>query len=134
MNASQGAVNALGPHEIGHAPAYEAYRIWIHNTALCEPLGGEIERQKEALVALAVAEVPTFSRIFFIITHTMCCPASRMYMISRLTNVYGRVPACEAAAATALLIFDEVSSRIFNHLDSCFIVVLAHTDAMHLRI
>lgn len=30
-------------------------------------------------------------------------------MTSRPTDMYGRVPACEAAAATATLIFDQVS-------------------------
>ncbi|KAG0708344.1 hypothetical protein DFH29DRAFT_477313 [Suillus ampliporus] len=83
------AIKALTPQEIGYASAYEAYRIWIHNNVLYEPLGAEPERQREAFIGLAVAE------------------ASRMYMITHTADAYGRVPACEAAAATASLIFDQ---------------------------
>lgn len=46
----------MQPHEIGHAAAYEAYRTWIHNSSIYEPLSGDIERQREALTGLAVAE------------------------------------------------------------------------------
>ncbi|KAG2121362.1 hypothetical protein BD769DRAFT_1009214 [Suillus cothurnatus] len=83
------AINALTPQEIGYASAYEAYRVWIHNVALYEPLGADIERQGEAFTGLAIAE------------------AIRMYMISRPADTDGCIPACEAAAATALHIFDE---------------------------
>jgi hypothetical protein len=48
----------MQPHEIGHAAAYEAYRTWIHNSSIYEPLSGDIERQREALTGLAVAEGP----------------------------------------------------------------------------
>ncbi|KIJ67602.1 hypothetical protein HYDPIDRAFT_108462 [Hydnomerulius pinastri MD-312] len=51
-----GTINTLSPQEIGYAAAYEAYRLWIHNSVLYEPLGGEMERQREALVGLAIAE------------------------------------------------------------------------------
>ncbi|KAG1731461.1 uncharacterized protein EDB91DRAFT_1252101 [Suillus paluster] len=95
-----GAINALTPQEIGYASAYEAYRVWIHNTVLYASLGAEREYQREAFIGLAVAE------------------ASRMYMISRPADAYGCVPACEAAAATAWLIFDRVSIRIFDHLNN----------------
>lgn len=44
------------PEEIGHAAAYEAYRTWIHNSSIYEPLSGDIERQREGLIGLAVAE------------------------------------------------------------------------------
>jgi hypothetical protein len=44
------------PAEIGHAAAYEAYRTWIHNSSIYEPLSGDTERQREGLVGLAVAE------------------------------------------------------------------------------
>lgn len=86
------AINALSPQEIGYASAYEAFRFWIHNIALYEPFGADIERQKEAFTGLAVAE------------------AIRMYMISSPADTDGCIPACEAAAATALHIFDENSS------------------------
>jgi len=59
-------VNFLAPNELGHAAAYEAYRTWIHNSFIYEPLSGDIERQREALTGLAVAEginPPTF-RLF----------------------------------------------------------------------
>ena len=46
----------MQPHEIGHAAAYEAYRTWIHNSSIYEPLSGDIDRQREALTGLAVAE------------------------------------------------------------------------------
>jgi len=48
----------MQPNEIGHAAAYEAYRTWIHNSSIHEPLSGDIERQREALTGLAVAEGP----------------------------------------------------------------------------
>lgn len=44
------------PAEIGHAAAYEAYRTWIHNSSIYEPLSGDIERQREGLIGLAIAE------------------------------------------------------------------------------
>lgn len=37
-----------------------------------------------------------------------------MYITSRPADVYGRVPACEASAATASLIFDQVSILVFK--------------------
>ncbi|KAG1878254.1 hypothetical protein F4604DRAFT_1756057 [Suillus subluteus] len=86
------AISALSPQEIGYASAYEAYRFWIHNIALYEPFGAEIERQKEAFTGLAIAE------------------AIKMYMISNPADTDYYIPACEAAAATALHIFDENSS------------------------
>ena len=46
----------LNADEVGHAAAYEAYRTWIHNSSLYEPLSADNERQREALVGLAVAE------------------------------------------------------------------------------
>lgn len=48
------------PDEIGHAAAYEAYRTWIHNSSMYEPLSGDQERQREGLIGLAVAEGTTF--------------------------------------------------------------------------
>ncbi|KAG1812417.1 uncharacterized protein BJ212DRAFT_1588950 [Suillus subaureus] len=83
------AINALTPQEIGYASAYEAYRFWIHNIALYELFGAEIERQRESFTGLAIAE------------------AIKMYMISSPADVDGCIPACEAAAVTALHIFDE---------------------------
>jgi hypothetical protein len=44
------------PEDIGHAAAYEAYRTWIHNSSIYEPLSGDSARQREGLIGLAVAE------------------------------------------------------------------------------
>ena len=44
------------PEELGHAAAYEAYRTWKHNSFMYEPLSGDLERQREALIGLAIAE------------------------------------------------------------------------------
>lgn len=53
----QGEVARMLPTEIGYAAAYEAYRIYIHHNArLYESLYSRPERQREALVATAVAE------------------------------------------------------------------------------
>ena len=58
-------LNQLMPAEIGHAAAYEAYRTWMHNSSIYEPLSGELERQREGLTGLAVAEggVPSLRSI-----------------------------------------------------------------------
>ena len=44
------------PGEIGSAAAYEAYRTWKYHGALLQPLGGQSEREREALIGLALAE------------------------------------------------------------------------------
>ena len=45
------------PAEIGAAAAYEAYRLWKHHRGvLFDPLGGVMEREREGLIGLAVAE------------------------------------------------------------------------------
>jgi hypothetical protein len=46
----------MSPEEIGHAAAYEAYRTWIHNRFMYQHFHDDIERQREALTGLAVAE------------------------------------------------------------------------------
>lgn len=51
----------MTPTEIGHAAAYEAYRTWMHNRSMYEPLGPDIERQREGLIGLAVAECVSLS-------------------------------------------------------------------------
>lgn len=48
--------------DLGHAAAYEAYRTWMHSSYLYEPLSGDIERQREGLVGLAIAEGMSFLR------------------------------------------------------------------------
>ncbi|KAI0697262.1 hypothetical protein BC835DRAFT_1413785 [Cytidiella melzeri] len=47
----------LLPADIGIAAGYEAYRYWKHhNRLLFEPLAGMIDREREGLVGLAIAE------------------------------------------------------------------------------
>ncbi|KAJ7251786.1 hypothetical protein B0H12DRAFT_1118885 [Mycena haematopus] len=83
-----GELGQMQPEEIGHAAAYEAYRTWIHNSSMYEPLSGDIERQREGLIGLAVAE------------------ASRLLQFSnRSMDQYARTAAAESAAATASIIF-----------------------------
>lgn len=50
------------PEELGHAAAYEAYRTWMHNSSIYEPLSGDIERQQDGLIGLAIAECKVFCR------------------------------------------------------------------------
>ncbi|KAJ7755715.1 hypothetical protein DFH07DRAFT_821558 [Mycena maculata] len=89
-----GELNQMLPSEIGHAAAYEAYRTWIHNSSMSEPLSGDVERQREGLAGLAVAE------------------ASRLLQFSnRSMDSYARVEASEAAAATASIIFYHSRAR-----------------------
>lgn len=52
----KGNATSMLPSEMGHAAAYEAYRTWIHNSSMYEPLSGDIDRQREGLIGLAVAE------------------------------------------------------------------------------
>ena len=47
----------MTPNEIGAAAAYEVWRNWRYNYGvLAQPLGGDIPRQREALIGLAVGE------------------------------------------------------------------------------
>ncbi|KAF8160964.1 hypothetical protein B0H34DRAFT_698894 [Crassisporium funariophilum] len=88
-------ISMMAPNEVGHAAAYEAYRTWIHNSSMYEPLSGDIERQREALTGLAVAE------------------AARLLQFSaRPADNYARLAATEAAAHTASYIFYQVSSHL----------------------
>ncbi|KAH8828530.1 hypothetical protein DL96DRAFT_1603600 [Flagelloscypha sp. PMI_526] len=82
----------LGARELGHAAAYEAYREWIHDRSLYEPLRGDYERQREGLVGLAVGEV----------THLLK---------TRPLDHYARMMASETAASTANNLFWESQER-----------------------
>ena len=62
----QNEISIMQPNELGHAAAYEAYRTWIHNSSMYEPLSGDIERQREGLTGLAVAE----GLLFVVFSHT----------------------------------------------------------------
>ncbi|CCM01609.1 uncharacterized protein FIBRA_03669 [Fibroporia radiculosa] len=73
------------PADIGAAAAYEAYRIWkYHQNIVYQPLNNDPERQREALVAMAIAE------------------STQLWQYTgRALDAYGRQDAAEAAAGTA---------------------------------
>ncbi|KAJ3904254.1 hypothetical protein F5879DRAFT_955986 [Lentinula edodes] len=83
-----GDLNKLLPEELGHAAAYEAYRKFIHHSSMREPLSAEPERQREALIALAMAETTLL-----------------LQYTARGNDFYTRRSAAESAAATASQIF-----------------------------
>ncbi|KAL4243921.1 hypothetical protein ABKN59_010613 [Abortiporus biennis] len=84
------------PSDLGAAAAYEAYRTWKYHTLLYQPLGGDPEREREALVGFAVAE------------------ASRLWQhTGRVMDAYGQRDALESAAQTAsYLYFQKLQSRM----------------------
>ncbi|TDL26040.1 hypothetical protein BD410DRAFT_784063 [Rickenella mellea] len=79
------------PSDIGAAAAYEAWRNWKHHYGIYgQPLSDDRERQREALIGLAIAE------------------ASKLWSYTgRHTDRYGSMESSEAAAATASRIFRE---------------------------
>jgi len=98
-----GNTTQMLPAEIGHAAAYEAYRTWIHNSSIYEPLSGDIERQREGLIGLAIAE------------------ATRLLQFGgRSRDHYSRMEASDAAAATASIIFHQSQSRAFDDMDGAY--------------
>lgn len=46
----------MQPSELGAAAGYEAYRSWIHNSSMYEPIQFDDDRQREVMIGLAVAE------------------------------------------------------------------------------
>ncbi|KIM69019.1 hypothetical protein SCLCIDRAFT_1208428 [Scleroderma citrinum Foug A] len=84
------AVNFLSPREIGYASAYEAYR-WIRESLSYDPVGRKLNGQREALIGRAVAE------------------ARKLYGFVRQHVPRNQAVACEAAKATASIIFHEVT-------------------------
>ena len=42
--------------QIGHAAAFEAYRMWIHHPHLYENFHVSTEQRRESFIALAIAE------------------------------------------------------------------------------
>lgn len=54
----------MPPNEIGAAAAYEVFRTWrYHYGIIAQPLSGDRERQREALIGLAVGEGKSASDI-----------------------------------------------------------------------
>jgi len=83
------SVSGLLPREIGAAAGWETLRLWqSHSSIYRSPLSGEREREREAIVGLAIAE------------------ASRLWQYTgRPLDKYGRREASEMAAATASRVF-----------------------------
>lgn len=96
------------PAEIGHAAAYEAFRTWIHNSSIYEPLSGDVGRQREGLIGLAVAEGTFNTSCSRYITHTTVATRLLPYAGRHMDN-YARRAASEAAAETASVLFHQVS-------------------------
>jgi len=83
------------PGEIGSAAAYEAYRTWKHHGSLLQPLGGQAEREREALTGLALAET------------------SHLWQYSgRSMDTYGLQDALETAALTAARLYDKKVDKV----------------------
>ena len=58
------------PSDIGAAAAYESWRSWrTHYGIMAQPLSGDRERQREALIGLAVAEGMLPHRTFIFSLH-----------------------------------------------------------------
>jgi len=98
------SIARMEAEEIGHAAAYEAYRIWMHNPHMYQSFLSGCEQQREALVGLAVAEAV---RILEYSGHGM--------------DMYGRELVTECAAATASRIFyDTMDTNYYpvSHHDS----------------
>ncbi|KZT65968.1 hypothetical protein DAEQUDRAFT_768455 [Daedalea quercina L-15889] len=79
------------PSELGSAAAYEAYRYWKYHHPLYEPLAGDRERERDAMIGMAVAEA----------THLW-------QFTGRTFDTLGLRETCEIAAATAAQIADKV--------------------------
>lgn len=110
-----GEAQTMSPTDLGHAAAYEAFRTWIHNSSIYEPLSADRSRQREALIGLAVAEGLQINRLTK--PKSNVNPVSRFWHYNRLIpDKYSLREACEAAAATASVLFSVVSS--FYHLCS----------------
>lgn len=91
-----GDIRALSPRDMGHAAAYEAYRIWIHNRSISD-LRSDPGERREAFIALAIAEV---SHIF---------PSGQVHHERRKFR-----EACETAAATASTIFHTLDDDLYS--------------------
>ncbi|KAG6820511.1 hypothetical protein H0H93_015984 [Arthromyces matolae] len=85
-----GELPRMLPAEIGHAAAYEAFRTWMNNSSMYQPLSGDVHRQREGLIGLAVGEA-----------------ARLLSFTGRQSDNYVRFTASESAAATASNIFYE---------------------------
>jgi len=82
------------PTELGSAAAYEAYRHWKYNHPLYESLDGDRERERDAMMGMAVAEA----------THLW------QYTGRPFDNI-GLRETCETAAATA----SQIADRVLGH-------------------
>ena len=48
-------IRTCSPLNMGHAAAYETYRIWTHNRSISDP-GSDYDERHEAFIAIAIAE------------------------------------------------------------------------------
>lgn len=103
------------PADLGSAAAYEAYRFWKYHPPLYQHLGGERERQREAMIGMAIGEggyVPE-SHALAMLTSPYHA-ASRLWQYTgRSLDAYGLRAASEAAAATASNIAYRVCITLF---------------------
>lgn len=106
-------LSQIAPNELGAAAGYEAYRSWIHNSSMYEPLMPDDERQREAMVALAVAEglsSPPYQIHHSSFTDHLGTVTRLWHSSGRRLDRYGLQVASEAAAATASIIMGQVST------------------------
>ena len=62
----QGDIQRMMPADVGAAAAYKVWRNWKYHYGIYgQPLGGDRERQREALVGLAVGEGTSISGEIF---------------------------------------------------------------------
>ncbi|TCD65085.1 hypothetical protein EIP91_003094 [Steccherinum ochraceum] len=89
------SLDRVMPDEIGSAAAYEAYRTWKHHGgSIFSPLGGHAEREREALVGLALAET-----------------SHLWHYARRSSDSRGLRDALEVAALTASQLYEKRTSK-----------------------
>ena len=114
----QADIRQMLPSDIGAAAAYESWRCWrFHYGIMAQPLSGDRERQREALIGLAVAEglLPCSSSRFSMHSQHFLCLASRLYTFTgRVGDTTGRLQSCETAASTATRIYTETVGYDYN--------------------
>lgn len=103
----------LLPQDIGIAAAYEAYRMWKHHrSTLFDPLmtggTGNVERVREAIVGLAIAEgsstSPSRSNADLTLYHPRFTASRLWQYTNRPMDTYGLRDCLESAALTAFRI------------------------------
>lgn len=105
-------ITQLLPAELGAAAGYEAFRLWEHhNSVYRSPLMDDREREREALVGLAIGEGNCRFYYTLLVVSNPFLPSTATKLWSycnRPRDKYGRREASEIAAATA--------ERIYRHV------------------